>query len=429
MVVGTTSDYIDIINRRFPGRAVFLTDAAERAGAKEPAPPEPDELVCDLSRGDDAVSQLRSHLERWRIRLRGIVCFDCESMQLSSKIARELSLPYVSSEAVSACRNKFASKTIWREAGLPCPRAELVKDVTEARQFLERSPCGAVIKPVAGSGSEYVFLCANKRECASAIRTMNRKLAELRKNPRKPLYSRDHSTPERGFYVMEEFVLGAEFSCDFIIFGKRLEILRLAQKVPARGRAFGTTLAYILPGRLPPSLDINLFRNQLRKAARSLGVERAICMLDFIVRDGEAIMLEMTPRPGGDCLPPLILRSCGMDMLGVAMDFSTGRLPIVPKPPKWRQLVGLRLFATEPGVIERLDASRLQTDKRVVECHVKRGPGDKVLLPPDDYDSQLLGYVIFKPSVPDNIEDECLELADMLKLKMEKTWPKILRRS
>jgi hypothetical protein len=39
LVVGTTSDYIDHICTRYPGRALFVTDPAERAAAleKEPA--------------------------------------------------------------------------------------------------------------------------------------------------------------------------------------------------------------------------------------------------------------------------------------------------------------------------------------------------------------------------------------------------------
>ena len=80
-------------------------------------------------------------------------------------------------------------------------------------------------------------------------------------------------------------------------------------------------------------------------------------------------------------------------------------------------------------MISRLDASGLQADKRVVEYCAKRGPGDKVALPPDDYDSQLLGHVIFQPSSSDDIERECLELAGLLKVRMVKTWRKILMRT
>jgi len=236
------------------------------------------------------------------------------------------------------------------------------------------------------------------------------------------LYSRDRSQAIAGnARVIEEFIDGVEHSCDFVLDGEKLEIIRIARKVPARGRAFGTTLAYVVPSDLPPPLDAERFRRQLKDAAHALGVKRAMCMLDFIVRAGEAVMIEMTPRPGGDCLPPLILQSAGLDMLGAALDFAEGRFPAIPGPSRWKRLVGLRLFAEQPGIIAGLDAKALREDGRVIEYHGLREPGDRVILPPGDYDSQLLGHVIFKPSRPGNIEEECAELAGLLEIEMEQT--------
>jgi hypothetical protein len=142
-------------------------------------------------------------------------------------------------------------------------------------------------------------------------------------------------------------------------------------------------------------------------------------MLDFIVRGGNAVMIEMAPRPGGDCLPPLLMRSCGMDILGLALDFAAGSPVATSDPSTWRRLAGVRLFASRPGVISRIDANALREDQRVVECHLKRDPGHRVVLPPEDYDSRLLGHVIFEPSAPGKIEDECFEIAAKLEVEVE----------
>jgi hypothetical protein len=50
----------------------------------------------------------------------------------------------------------------------------------------------------------------------------------------------------------------------------------------------------------------------------------------------------------------------------------------------------------------------------VREVLIKRRPGHRVTLPPQDYDSRLLGHVIFKPAVQASLEQECSELADKL---------------
>ena len=58
LVVGTTADYVDIINRRFPQRAIFVTDVKERSRAIEVPPSSKDELLCDLSDPERIVSLL-----------------------------------------------------------------------------------------------------------------------------------------------------------------------------------------------------------------------------------------------------------------------------------------------------------------------------------------------------------------------------------
>ena len=199
------------------------------------------------------------------------------------------------------------------------------------------------------------------------------------------------------------------------------EIVRIARKVPERGSSFGTTLAYVVPATLPPPLSADRFRCQLRNAAQALGLKRAVCMLDFIVCDGEAKMIEMTPRPGGDCLPPLLLRSAGFDMLGFAMDFAGGHVPCIPEPSEWKLLVGLRLFANAAGIIASMDAKALKEDRRVTEYHLQCGPGHEVVLPPEDYDSRVLGHVIFEPSSSDDMAAECAQIAELLEVEMEQT--------
>jgi hypothetical protein len=42
-----------------------------------------------------------------------------------------------------------------------------------------------------------------------------------------------------------------------------------------------------------------------------------------------------------------------------------------------------------------------------------------VVLPPDDYESRLLGNVIFKPARPQSIETECSELESKLIVEIE----------
>jgi len=421
LVAGTTADYIDIINRRFPQRALFITDVNERARATEPSPSSDDELLCDLNQPEQIVAAVRKHLNRWRMELSGITCFDCESMPTAAFIAHSFRLSYPSTEAVTACRSKYVCKKFWRQAGLSCPDVELVHNASDAVSFLHRIDGPAVLKPLTGSGSELIFLCSTKDDCVVAFNTLRSRLA--RHSGRRmyaPYICDGRKVDPRMVFVIEEFVRGDEYSCDFAVDGDRVEIFRITKKILDPKQAFGTTLAYLLPSTLPEGFGKKSFRNQLRTAATSLGLDRAICMLDFIVRDNHAIMIELAPRPGGDCLPPLLLNSCGTDILGCSLDFAEGHPFISSTSLQWRPLVGVRLFAEHNGEIELIDASDLRKDIRVVECHLKRGSGHRVVLPPEGYESQILGHVIFEPSGPKSIENECIEIASKLKIEMKR---------
>ncbi len=420
LVVGTTGDYIDHISSLYPGRALFVTDPAERAAAVEKAPAPTDELLCDLQNPRRVHDGLSAHLSRWRLGVCGVVCYDCESLGLAAYLAKQLALPFPDPAAVAVSRNKFLSKQIWQKAAVPCPRTGVVRNLPDALKFMEQIKKPVIIKPLTGSGSELLFKCDTRRDCSLAIDLIGRKLAV---HPNIRMYRPEKCgtvkmDPQREF-VIEAFIEGREYSCDFMLDGDQVEIIRLAQKILARDQAAGTTRAYVLPSRLPEPLQMKPFRLQLRNAARALGLNRALCMVDFIVDQDVAYLLEMTPRPGGDCLPQTIFRSCGLDMLGLALDFAEGKPIALPAASHWVQLVGLRLMAQKGGIIRKIGDGALRQDPRVKELRLKRRPGQRVALPPDDYESRLLGHVIFKPATPQSIETECAELESKLSVEIE----------
>jgi len=296
----------------------------------------------------------------------------------------------------------------------------LVHSLSEAVSFLEELGKPIVMKPLTGSGSELVFKCSDRLDCSSAFAMISDRLAS---HPNARMYESGNGgrVDAQHVFAAEEFIRGREYSCDFVLEDDRVQIVRVAKKIPAVNQPLGTTLAYIVPASLPGGLTEEKLAEQLREAAKSVGLVRAVVMVDFIVRDGQAVLIEMTPRPGGDCLPPLLEQVSGFDMLGFALDFAVGKSPAIADRSTWKQLVGVRLFAENAGVIRSFDTSRITADPRVRECYLKRSAGHRVVLPPQDYDSRVLGHIIFQPRSADPIEAESQELAAMLTVEMEPT--------
>jgi hypothetical protein len=420
VVVGTTSDYIDEIRSRHPGRALFVTEPAERKRAHEPQPDPHEEILCDLRDASLVWADLSDHLHRWHLQPAGVACFDCESLELAAQIAKTLDLPFPSLTAVANCRNKYLSKQLWHRAGLSCPQAEIIRRSSELPSLLKRLALPVVIKPLTGSGSELVFKCTTDADCNQALSNIQLRLVQ---HPNERMYKpgrNGSSTMDcRREFVIETWIEGREYSCDVILDGEHLEIIRTAEKLPAPDQSPGTTLAYKVPAQLSPNLNLSQFKRQLHSAARALGLERAVYMVDLIIRGNTAYLLELTPRPGGDCLPWLIRESCGLDMLGLALDFAVGNPIRLPEASSWKPLIGMRFFAKRAGIIRFIDDSHLKQEKRIKSYHLKARPGYRITLPPEDYDSRILGHAIFEANPFEPIQQQCMEIEAKLGIDME----------
>jgi hypothetical protein len=413
LVVGTTADYIHWIRCACPGEALFLTDPAMRRNAAEPPPLPSEEVCCDLTDYPSAQCALESHMGRHGLSLEGVACFDCESMELAAVLARRLALPFVSVEAVHNCRDKLRAKRLWRRHGLNTPVAAAVRCVDDAVRFFEQAGGPLVLKPARGSGSELVFKCDDAAACARSFDLIR---AELGRRRGYRMYA-SPLLPESG--IMAETVAeGNEFSCDFTVDKGRVGLIRLARKIKAPGRPFGTATGYLLPARLPEQVAAGTFARTLLQSATALGIDRAVCMLDFMLHQDRISLLELAPRPGGDCLPFLIKHGFGVDMLKLLLDFCRRKQLPSGMPLDGKPLVGLRVHARKGGILKRVDTRSLERDARVEQISLTRGCGHRITLPPEDYESWLLGHVVFAPDASADVDVQCIGLLNKIAVEV-----------
>ena len=412
LVVGTTPDYVDLLRREHPEECLFLTESRLRLQAKEPHPDDSEEV---LYRGDKqlfAVELLKRHQERYGIKVAGVACFDCESMPLASLIAKRFGLPYPSSEAVDCCRNKRRMKQQWGADGTPNSRFSIVRRSQEAVEFLRQIGGPCVMKPLSGSGSELVFRVENEADCGHSFGKI---IAGLTARRTAPLY---RSCKEgRTSVLMEEWVEGDEFSCDFLVENGRLRVIRLSRKHLRRSGPLGTIEAYELSPDLPEACRDARLAPFLLGAVSSLGIDRAICMADFILRGDQPVFLEVTPRCGGDCLPSLLKTACDFDILGLAIRFARGTVDGAVIRVN-QSTVALRLFADRAGTLEWTDTAALADDRRVLSVVLTRRLGDQVDLPPQDYDSWILGHVIYRPDPGRKVSEQNDELRSLFQMRI-----------
>ena len=212
---------------------------------------------------------------------------------------------------------------------------------------------------------------------------------------------------------------GTEYSYDFILKKGQLYIVRLARKIISSESPFGTATGYLLEPSFPDEIDEQGFRLTLQKYAEVLGLERAFCMLDFKMDQGRTVLLELAPRPGGDCLPFLLRLGLNLDILKLFLDFSCNRPLQLDKPCAGRPFLGLRVHARKGGILRKIDVEQLKRDPRVQEIHLIHSPGHTIRMPPEDYISWLLGHIIFEPDPGTDAAIQCNSLLERLVVEVE----------
>jgi len=157
----------------------------------------------------------------------------------------------------------------------------------------------------------------------------------------------------------------------------------------------------------------------LKKATNSLGFDWGYFMVDYILHDGTPILIEMTPRPGGDSIPELVGAATGVDTLALYLDFVQGD----SKEPKELSIpaesfASLNFFAPREGRIQVLDGGKVQASPHVRKLFFKKQVGDRVILPPKDYDNRLLGYCIIEAKPGLDLVEETRRLDQMLEVRI-----------
>jgi hypothetical protein len=422
LIVGTTPDYVVKLYERYSKSLLFLTDTRFQDDPLLRKLPPSALIFASLENSEEACRRTHEFLRAGCTPLDGIACFDCDSLLLASRLGSELGLRFPAWEAIALCRSKFESKKTWTGHGVASPIASIASSLPETIAFFKSHGQNLVLKPVAGSGSELLFHCWDESDVNRAVTVLE---AELPKRKANPLFrpfpnpAGDSLIDPCSCWVAEEFISGPEFSCDFVLQKDEVFFIRETGKIKATNKPFGSVLAYTFPPRYPVGFQKRVLKEVLKKATKSLGFDWGYFMVDYILHQGTPILIEMTPRPGGDSIPELVRAATGLDTLALYLDFVQADFE-EPKglslPPE--SFASLNFFAPVEGKIEVLDGREVRACPHVRKLFFKKQAGDRVILPPKDYDNRLLGYCIIEATPGLDLAEETRRLQQMLDLRM-----------
>ena len=421
IVVGTTPDYVIKIQEEERIKPLlFLLDLKFKDYVGLSVTGNSDLMFSDLKNYDETLGILNKYISKKDVKP-CIACFDCEALHLAARIAEHLGCRFPAPDAVLKSRNKFLSGRLWIKNHVMTPECGLASTLAESLLCFNKYRKNIVLKPLTGSGSELVFHCTEEQDVISAVNVLQTQLKNRSDNPLFTLITDPLSgkmIDPCSLWIVEEYIDGTEYSCDFFMDMNNTYIMRETEKIKDGIYPFGTISGYIIPPSYPDTKTTDKIKSAMKNAASALGFAWGYFMADFIIRDGQIIMIELTPRPGGDSIPELIKAATGTDIIKAYIDIIAGDTSTLENPPKPSgSFASVHLFSARKGVIEDIDTSEITGDPRTRLLLLKKNKGDAVSLPPDDYDNRLIGYCVVSRNTNDSSLEICKEIQQKIKIK------------
>lgn len=304
-------------------------------------------------------------------RLVGVTTSSDYFVAMAARVATRLALPGPGPVALSNARDKGMQRRILVEAGVACPSFTILESSQSAADAASALGFPVVVKPVDGSGSLGVALCATGAEVTAHVTAL---LARTHNERGIPLARR---------VVMESFIQGPEFSVETFA-----------------GRAIGVTRKHVaaLPSFVERGHD---FPAPLEDDERTALVDTAEAALAALELDfGPAhvelkrspsgpVIVEVNPRLAGGFIPELVRHATGIDLVRETVRAASGGVPLLE--PRHADHASIRfLFPPRDGTLERVDGLAQTGD--VVDARVYRSPGAPVALRGDFRDR--IGHVL-----------------------------------
>lgn len=320
------------------------------------------------------------------------------SMNVMGRINDELGLSGITREQAVRATNKHLMRKAFERGNAPSPKSYCFDDALSAWDMFCSGMEGAgILKPSRNSGSRGIAKITHDIGRQEFVRLFDVAVKE----------SRDNSV------MLEQFIEGDEFSVEIIVWDHKVNVLTVTDK-KTTGAPHFVELGHSQPSRYPDEVVAKI-KEAAVAGVKALGVNDCACHAEVKVQDGEAFIMEIGARLGGDFISTVLTRlSTGVDMVAAAVDCALGVEPdLVPVGP--HKGVCIRYFCPEPGKLVKIGNTGVLDDPRVYMWEIYRKEGE--LVPAVTSSLSRSGHVI----VVEETSRKAIALADSIvsEVKME----------
>lgn len=292
-------------------------------------PDNPGHRLADQAFGIDItdVQGVTAIGERQRISAVIAPCTDV-GVVTAAFVTDRLHLPGPPLHAATVLTQKYRFREFLRQCGFPSPRCVLIRGDEVPGELFESGRW--LLKPNRSSGSKGVLIVSTPEEFSA-------NLAETRN------FSLDGSA------VLEEYIEGTQHTCEGLLRSGRVALALVTDRdttpVP-----YTATAGHRVPSRLPEKMQRAALRT-IEEILGRLGVTSGPFDCDFVARSGQIMLLEITPRLGGNSLSKLFRAALDFDLVAYAVVHACGDAYAIPARSKPRAASVIILGAEESGIL------------------------------------------------------------------------------
>ena len=207
--------------------------------------------------------------------------------------------------------------------------------------------------------------------------------------------SRDHSV------LIEQFIEGPEFSVEVIVWKGEPHVLAITDKKTTEAPYF-VELGHNQPSVFPEDIQQKL-KDGAIAGIKALGLSNCAAHCELKVQEGEAYLMEIGARMGGDFISTELTHlSSGIDMVAATINVVLGIEPnLTPTEPKHG--VCIRYFTPKPGRLVKIEGDEALRNACVYDAEIYHKEGD--IIPEVKSSLDRSGHVIVTaPTVTEAIE-------------------------
>lgn len=243
-------------------------------------------------------------LQRWchKNHPEGVYLQSEVALLLGSLLVRESGLAGPPPEAAHACTNKYLSRVVLSQAGVPTPRFGLTDDAAGVRRLAREFGYPVVLKGVASTMSRLVIFIKNESEVEDAVAYIRSRLPASLDIIRLASFARAAKIdlgcdPPRQFLV-ESFVEGDAVETDGLVVKDKIYTFGVIEQVMTTSPRFYFE-GYLIPAEFP-GMEVAKVRQISNAALAAVGLRDSGFSIEMRTCNGEVCVIEINGRLGWD---------------------------------------------------------------------------------------------------------------------------------